>query len=83
MVSLNAVAGRVEIGSQIQGQCERQLLHTVGCLRVISFKVVIVLTEIVVEKITFYILIGYQVVSFIKENQDMYYFFSFYSPSSK
>lgn len=49
----------------------------------ISFKVVIVLTEIVVEKITFYILIGYQVVSFIKENQDMYYFFSFYSPSSK
>lgn len=44
--------------------------------QVISFKVVIVLTEIVVEKITFYILIGYQVVSFIKENQDMYCFFS-------
>lgn len=44
--------------------------------QVISFKVVIVLTEIVLEKLTFCILIGYQVVSFIKENQDLYVFFS-------
>lgn len=41
-----------------------------------SFKVVIVLTEIFLEKLTFYVLIGYQVVTFIKESQDMYCFFS-------
>lgn len=42
---------------------------------VVHFKVVTVLAGIFLEKLTLYILLGYQVVSFIKENQDMYLIF--------
>lgn len=50
----------------------------------IPFKVVIVITEIFLEKLTLYILFVYQVVPFLKKNQDMYLIFSpFYSPISK
>lgn len=38
----------------------------------IPFKVVIVVTGIVLEKLTLYILFVYQVVPFIKKNQDIY-----------